>query len=257
MAQLNLSRPIAFFDLETTGVDPAKDRIVEIAVIKLNPDGSKEKYIKRINPEMPIPASSTEIHGITDDDVKDAPTFRQVAHELKTFLSNCDLGGYNSNKFDIPALVEEFLRAGININFRERKLVDVQHIFYRKEPRTLSAAYAFYCSKELKNAHNAEADVVATIDVLEAQLDKYADIENSIHALHEFSGSDDMVDYARRILLKDGVPVFNFGKHKGRPVEDVFRKEPQYYDWMMQADFTLDTKQVISDILNKMLLNKK
>ncbi len=257
MAQLQLHRPIAFFDLETTGVDPAKDRIVEIAVIRIQPDGSREKWIKRINPEMPIPADSTEIHGIKDEDVKDAPTFKQVAHDLKNFLTNCDLGGYNSNKFDLPALVEEFLRAGVPVDFRDRKLVDVQQIFYKKEARTLSAAYTFYCDKELTNAHNAEADVLATIDVLESQLDRYADLGSDVKSLHEFSGGDDFVDYARRIILKDGVPVFNFGKYKGQKVEDVFRREPQYYDWMMQADFSRNTKQVISDILNNVLLRKK
>lgn len=256
MAQLQLQRPVAFFDLETTGVDPAKDRIVEIAVVKVHPGGNRESWVKRINPEMPIPPESTAIHGITDEDVKDAPTFKQIAHELKNFMTNCDLGGYNSNKFDIPALVEEFLRADISVDFKDRKLIDVQQIFYKKEARTLSAAYAFYCNKELINAHNAEADVLATIDILEAQLDRYSDLNNDIKSLHDFTGGDDFVDYARRIILKDRVPVFNFGKYKGQKVAEVFRKEPQYYDWMMQADFPRHTKQVISDILNKMLLQK-
>lgn len=256
MAQLQLERPIAFFDLETTGVDAAKDRIVEIAVIKLMPDGSRVSWVKRINPEIPIPAETSAIHGIYDEDVKDAPTFKMVAHELKQFLQNSDLGGYNSNKFDIPALVEEFLRAGVAIDFKTRKLVDVQQVFFKKEARTLSAAYAFYCNKELVNAHSAEADVLATIDVLEAQLDKYADLGKDVNALHEFTGGDDFVDYARRMILKNGVPVFNFGKYKGQAVADVFKKEPQYYDWMMQADFALHTKQMISEILNKTLLKK-
>ncbi len=256
MARLQLQRPIAFFDLETTGVDAAKDRIVEIAVVKLLPDGGRMSWVKRLNPEMPIPAESSAIHGIYDEDIKDAPTFREVAHELKQFLLNCDLGGYNSNKFDIPALAEEFLRVGIPVDFKSRKLVDVQQIFFKKEARTLSAAYAFYCNKELENAHSAEADVDATIDVLEAQLDKYSDLANDVTQLHNFTGGDDFVDYARRMVMKNGVPVFNFGKHKGVPVEDVFRKEPQYYDWMMQADFALHTKQMISEILNNMLLKK-
>jgi len=256
MAQLQLQRPVAFFDLETTGVDPAKDRIVEIAVVKVHPGGNRESWVKRINPEMPIPPESTAIHGITDEDVKNAPTFKQIAHELKNFMTNCDLGGYNSNKFDIPALVEEFLRADIPVDFKDRKLIDVQQIFYKKEARTLSAAYTFYCNKELINAHSAEADVLATIDVLEAQLDRYSDLNNDIKSLHDFTGGDDFVDYARRIILKDGAPVFNFGKYKGQKVAEVFRKEPQYYDWMMQADFPRHTKQVISDILNKMLLQK-
>jgi DNA polymerase-3 subunit epsilon len=257
MAQLNLKRPVAFFDLETTGVDPAKDRIIEIAIVKLNPDGTKERYEKRINPERPIPAETTAIHGIKDEDVRDCPTFKQLAHEINNFIKNCDLGGYNSNKFDIPCLAEELLRAGITVDFKSRKLVDVQQVFYKMEPRTLSAAYQFYCSKELTNAHAAMADVEATVEILEAQLDKYqASIENDVTALHKFTGGDDFVDYARRIVLKDGVPVFNFGKHKGIPVETVFKKEPQYYDWMMQSDFALHTKQCISEILNQMLLKK-
>ncbi|KAA5535058.1 3'-5' exonuclease [Taibaiella lutea] len=257
MAQLQLQRPIAFFDLETTGVDAAKDRIVEIAVIKLIPDGSRHSWVKRINPEMPIPAESSAIHGIYDADIADAPTFKDIAHELKQFLHNCDLGGYNSNKFDIPALAEAFLRVNIPVDFKTRKLVDVQQVFFKKEARTLSAAYSFYCNKDLINAHSAEADVIATIDVLEAQLDKYADLGKDVNALHDFTGGDDFVDYARRMVLKNGVPVFNFGKYKGQAVEDVFRKEPQYYDWMMNADFALHTKQMISEILNKMLLKNK
>jgi len=256
MAQLNLQRPIAFFDLETTGVNPAKDRILEIAVVKLHPDGSRESWVKKINPEIPIPAESSAIHGIFDGDVKDAPTFKQIAHELKQFLSHCDLGGYNSNRFDLPVLAEEFLRAGLRVDFKDCKLVDVQQIFFKKEARTLSAAYTFYCNKDLADAHSAEADVLATVAVLEAQLDRYADLKNDIDHLHEFTGGNDLVDYSGRIIMKDGEPVFNFGKHKGKKVEEVFKKEPQYYDWMMQADFTLHTKQCISEILNKMLLNK-
>jgi len=256
MARLQLQRPIAFFDLETTGVDAAKDRIVEIAVVKLLPDGGRLTWVRRLNPEIPIPAESSAIHGIYDEDVKDAPTFRSIAHELKQFLHNCDLAGYNSNKFDIPALAEEFLRAGVPVDFKNRKLIDVQQVFFKKEARTLSAAYAFYCNRELNNAHSAEADVLATIDVLEAQLDKYQDLANDVNALHDFTGGDDFVDYARRMILKNGIPVFNFGKHKGIAVEEVFRKEPQYYDWMMQADFSLHTKQMISEILNNMLLRR-
>ncbi len=257
MAQLQLEKPIAFFDLETTGVDPAKDRIIEIAIVKLNPDGSRESYVKRINPERPIPAETTAIHGISDEDVKDAPTFKQLAHEIFNFIKNCDLGGYNSNKFDIPCLAEELLRAGVNVDFKKRKLVDVQQVFYKMEPRTLSAAYNFYCQKEHKNAHAALADVEATIEILEAQLDKYEQtVHNNVDELHKFTGGDDFVDYARRIILKNGIPVFNFGKHKGTAVTEVFRKEPQYYDWMMQSDFALNTKQCISEILNTMLLKK-
>lgn len=254
MAKLNLKRPIAFFDLETTGTNPVKDRIIEIAVIKLNPDGSRELWVKRLNPEMPIPAESSAIHGIYDADVANEPTFKQVAHELKQFLHNCDMAGYNSNQFDLPLLAESFLRVDVPVDFRSRKKIDVQQIFFKKEQRTLSAALKFYCRKDLNNAHAAEADVNATIDVLEAQLDRYEDLENNVEALDAFTGSNDFLDYSRRIALKDGKAVFNFGKYKGKLVETVFKNEPQYYDWMMQSDFSLDTKQVISEILNKSLL---
>lgn len=254
MAKLNLKRPLAFFDLETTGTNPVKDRIVEIAVIKVKPDGSRENWVKRINPERPIPKEASEIHGIYDQDVADKPTFRQVAQELKDFLNNCDLAGYNSNQFDLPMLAESFLREEVAIDFRNRKKVDIQQIFFKMEPRTLSAALKFYCGNDLKDAHSASADVNATIDVLEAQLDRYEDLENEVEALDQFTGSKDFLDYSRRIVLKNNIPCFNFGKHKGKPVDQVFKKEPQYYDWMMQADFSLDTKQVISEILNKTLL---
>ena len=256
MAQLSLKRPIVFFDLETTGTDHAKDRIVELAMVKLHPDGRRENYVKRVNPGMPIPAEVTAIHGITDEDVKDAPTFKQIAHNLYDWMKNCDLGGYNSNKFDLPLLAEEFLRAGVNVDFTERHMIDVQQIFFKMESRSLSAAYNFYCNKQLENAHSAEADILATIEVLEAQLDKYVDISNDVKDLHRFSGGEDFVDYARRIIMKEGHPVFNFGKYKGKKVEDVFNAEPQYYDWMMQADFPLHTKQKISEILNRMKLQK-
>lgn len=254
MANLQLKRPIIFFDLETTGVDAAKDRIVELAFIKLHPDGTRDSFIKRINPGMPIPKESSDIHGITDEDVKDAPMFKHIAHQLYEWMQNCDLGGYNSSKFDIPVLAEEFLRVGIHVDFTERKMIDVQQIFFKMESRSLSAAYKFYCQKSLDNAHSAEADVNATIDVLEAQLDRYEELTNDVHTLHKFTGGEQFVDYARRIILKDGHPVFNFGKYKGMKVEDVFTKEPQYYDWMMQADFALHTKQKISEILNRMKL---
>lgn len=256
MAQLALNRPIIFFDLETTGTDHAKDRIVEIAMVKLKNDGTRDNYVKRLNPGMPIPAESSAIHGIYDHDVKDAPTFKQIAHGLYEWMKHCDLGGYNSAKFDIPLLAEEFLRAGINVDFTERHMIDVQQIFFKMESRSLSAAYNFYCNKHLENAHSAEADVLATIEVLEAQLDRYEDLQNEVKALHVFTSGDQYVDYARRIVVKDGHPVFNFGKHKGRKVEEIFNIEPQYYDWMMQADFPLHTKQKISEILNRMKLQK-
>lgn len=254
MSRLNLKRPIVFFDLETTGTDIAKDRIVELAFVKILPTGARERYVKRINPGMPIPPSSTAIHGIRDEDVKDAPLFKQIAHELYEWMKNCDLGGYNSMKFDLPVLAEELLRAGIHVDFTERSMVDVQQIFFKMESRSLSAAYSFYCNKTLENAHSAEADINATIDVLEAQLDRYSNLVPEVKALHDFTDGNDYVDYARRIVLKDGQPVFNFGKYKGRKVEEVFAMEPQYYDWMMQADFALHTKQKISEILNRMKL---
>ena len=256
MSQLSLKRPIVFFDLETTGTDHAKDRIVELAFVKLNPDGRRDSYVKRLNPGIPIPASVTAIHGIKDEDVKDAQMFKHIAHDLYEWIKNCDLGGYNSSKFDLPLLAEEFLRAGINVDFTERHMIDVQQIFFKMEARTLSAAYSFYCNKTLENAHSAEIDILATIEVLEAQLDRYTDLGTEVKALHDFTNTEQYVDYARRILLKDGQPVFNFGKYKGRKVEEIFTIEPQYYDWMMQADFSLHTKQKISEILNKMKLKK-
>ncbi len=256
MSKLTLKRPIVFFDLETTGTDNAKDRIVELAFIKIMPDGKREKYVKRINPGMPIPPESTKFHGITDEDIVNAPTFKQIAKELYEWMKGCDLGGYSSSKFDLPLLAEEFLRAGVNVDFTERQMVDVQQIFFKMESRTLSAAYNFYCHKDLDNAHTAEADITATIEVLEAQLEKYPELANDVPGLHKVSNTDEYVDYARRMVMKDGQPVFNFGKYKGRKVEEVFTQEPQYYDWMMQADFALHTKQKISEILNKMKLKK-
>ncbi len=256
MSGLILKKPIIFFDLEATGTDVAKDRIVELAFIKIMPDGKRETFTRRVNPGIPIPPEVTKIHGISDDDVKDCQYFKQIAHTLFDWMRGCDLGGYNSSKFDIPLLAEEFLRTGINVDFTERNMIDVQQIFFKMEARTLSAAYKFYCDKELENAHSAEADINATIDVLEAQLQRYANIGNDVPTLHKFTNGDEYVDYARRIIMKEGHPVFNFGKYKGKKVEDVFTSEPQYYDWMMQSDFTLHTKQKISEILNRMKLRK-
>lgn len=257
MTGLQLQRPIAFFDLETTGLDQAKDRIIEIAIIKWNPDGSLDEYERRVNPERPISPESSTIHGIYDADVANEPTFKEIAHEVANFIKNCDLGGYNSNKFDLPVLAEEFLRAGHTVDFQTRKLVDVQQVFYKKEPRTLAAAYKFYCDQELINAHSALADVKATVEVLQSQLQRYQDIGNTAAALHDFTGSGEIVDYARRIIKKDEDYYFNFGKHKGKKVIDVLRIEPQYYDWIMQSDFTLHTKQCLSEILKGMYFNKK
>lgn len=252
---LQLSRPIAFFDLETTGVNLSSDRIVEIAIVKILPDGTRQVKRKLINPEMPIPQQSTDIHGITDEMVKDAPTFKQAANELKQFIDNCDIGGYNSNRFDIPVLMEEFLRSGIEVDLSDRRMVDVQHIFYTMEPRTLTAAYKFYCQKELENAHSAESDVNATIDVLEAQIEKYPQLGESVESILQQIGEEKIVDYARRFIFDEkGVEIFNFGKHKGKAVRDVLKAEPQYYDWMMRGDFPLHTKKKLTEILNKTLL---
>jgi len=252
---LQLSRPIAFFDLETTGVNLSSDRIVEVAIVKVLQDGSRQVKRKLINPGIPIPPHITEIHGITDEMVKDAPTFKQAGNELKQFIEGCDLGGYNSNRFDIPMLMEEFLRAGMTVDLSDRRMVDVQHIFYTMEPRTLSAAYKFYCEKELTNAHSAEADVDATIDVLLSQIKRYPKLGSTVDSILGAIGEEKMVDYARRFVFDDkGVEVFNFGKHKGRPVTDVLKAEPQYYDWMMRGDFPLHTKQKLTEILNRTLL---
>jgi len=252
---LNLSRPIAFIDLETTGTSLSTDRIVEIAIIKILPDGNRLIKRKLINPEMHIPEASSEIHGITDEMVKDAPTFKQAGNEIKMFIENCDLGGYNSNRFDIPILMEEFLRAGMDVDLSTRKMIDVQHIFYTMEPRTLTAAYKFFCEKELVDAHSAEADVDATIEVFLAQLNRYKNLGNSVESVLSVIGEDKIVDYARRFSFNDkGVEIFNFGKHKGRPVKEVLRAEPQYYDWMMRGDFPLHTKQKLTEILNSALL---
>jgi len=247
---LNLKRPLVFLDLETTGVDPAKDRIVEISMIKVLPDGTEETRTRRINPEMHIPESATAVHHITDADVKDCPTFKAVAKSLQAWIEGCDLAGYNSNKFDIPVLVEEFLRADIDIDLRKTRLVDVQNIFHRMEQRTLVAAYKFYCQKELTDAHSAEADTRATLEVLKAQLDRYPDeLQNDTDFLADFSARTKDVDFAGRIVYDEhGVECFNFGKHKGRPVAEVFRTEPSYYAWMMNGDFPRYTQKVITAI---------
>lgn len=252
---LQLSRPIAFIDLETTGVSLSTDRIVEIAIIKLLPDGSRQTKRKLLNPQIPIPKTASDIHGITDDMVKDAPTFKSAANEIKVFIENCDLGGYNSNRFDIPILMEEFLRSGLEVDLTKRRMIDVQHIFYTMEPRTLSAAYKFYCEKELVDAHSAEADIAATIDVLDAQLQRYSNLGDSVDSILAVIGEDKIVDYARRFCFDDkGNELFNFGKHKGKLVTDVLKAEPQYYDWMMRGDFPLHTKQKLTEIFNRTLL---
>jgi len=253
---LQLKRPLVFIDLETTGVNLSTDRIVEIAIIKVMPDGSKSIKRKILNPQIPISETSSAIHGITNEKVKDAPTFKQVANELKQFIDDADFSGYNSNRFDIPLLMEEFLRAGITIDMANRRMLDVQHIFHMMEKRTLEAAYKFYCEKELQDAHSAEADAAATWEILEAQLTRYQHLGNTLDTILQFTGEEKFVDFARRFIMDNDVEVFNFGKHKGRPVSDVLRSEPQYYDWMMKGDFPLHTKQKLTEILNRSLLRK-
>jgi DNA polymerase III subunit epsilon len=253
---LKLTRPIAFIDLETTGVNLGSDRIVEIGMIKILPDGNKSVKRKLLNPEMTIPQTTIDIHGITNEMVKNAPTFKQAANDIKQFLDNCDLSGYNSNRFDIPMLMEEFLRAEVEFDMKGRKLVDVQKVFHMMEQRTLSAAYKFYCQKNLEGAHSAEADATATMEILLAQVERYPQMGNTIESILKFTGEDIIVDFARRFVMEKGVEVFNFGKHKGRPVTEVLKAEPQYYDWMMRGDFPLHTKQKLTEILNRSLLKK-
>jgi len=253
---IQLVRPIAVLDLETTGTNLAIDRIVEIAIVKVSPDGSRTVKRKIINPDMKIPEAASAIHGITNDMVKDAPLFRTVANEFKQFIENCDLAGYNSNRFDWPLLMEEFLRSGLEFDLSQRRMIDVQKVFHMMEPRTLGAAYKFYCNKTLDNAHSAEVDATATWEILLAQVDKYPQLGTSIDAINQFLGDEPIVDFARRFVFENGVEVFNFGKHKGRPVTDVLRQEPQYYDWMMKGDFPMHTKQKLTEIFNRSLLKK-
>lgn len=254
---LQLTRPLAFIDLETTGTNLACDRIIEIAIVKILPDGTKQVKHKIINPQVPIPQGSTDIHGFTDEMIKGFPTFKEIANEIKQFIDNADLSGYNSNRFDIPLLVEEFLRAGIQFEIGNRRMVDVQHVFHMMERRTLAAAYQFYCSKELCDAHSAEADATATWEILEAQTERYKNIGNTLDSILEFTGEEKIVDFARRMIMENDVEVFNFGKYKGRPVAEVLKAEPQYYDWMMKGDFPLHTKQKLTEILNRSLLKKQ
>ena len=247
--QLNLKNPIVFFDLETTGTNINSDRIVEICYLKVYPNGNEETKTMRINPEMHIPAEASAVHGIYDEDVADCPTFKEVARGIANDIEGCDLAGFNSNRFDIPVLAEEFLRADVDIDMSRRKFVDVQVIFHKMEQRTLSAAYKFYCGKDLADAHSAEADTLATYEVLKAQLDRYGELQNDVAALAEFSTRAESADFAGRILYNEkGEEVFGFGKYKGRSVAEVFRVEPSYYSWMMNGDFPLYTKKIITEI---------
>lgn len=256
--KIALQRPIAFFDLETTGVNVVHDRIVEIAILKVMPNGEKIRKRMLVNPEMPIPKQASDIHGITNEMVANAPTFKEIANEVIQFLDNCDLGGYNSNNFDIPLLVEECLRVNQSLDIDSRKLLDVQKIFFKMEPRNLSAAYKFYCQKSLDNAHSAEADITATVEIFEAQLDRYDALGNSLDEIIQFTGGNEgrFVDSGKRFAYSGNTIVFNFGKHKGKPVEEVFDKEPTYYDWMMRGEFPLHTKEKLSQMFKHYSLKK-
>lgn len=247
--KLNLKNPLIFFDLETTGIDVAVDRIVEISYLKIYPNGDEESKTMKINPTIPIPPKSTAIHGITDEDVKDAPLFSEVAKSLSRVFEGADFAGYNSNKFDLPLLAEEFLRAETDIDLKKRKFIDIQVIFHKKEQRTLSAAYKFYCDKDLINAHSSMADTVATYEVLKAQLDRYEDLPNDMDELSKYSCQNVNVDFLGRIILnEEGQEIFNFGKYKGKPVAEVLKKDQGYYGWMMNGQFPLYTKNVLTAI---------
>ena len=254
---IELTKPIVFFDLETTGLDVAKDRIVEISVLKVYPDGKEVSKTWVVNPTIPISPSASKVHGFTDKDVKDKPTFAEIAPEVLEYLKNADIGGYNSNKFDIPLLAEELLRANIDYDIKKSKFIDVQVIFFKKEQRTLSAAYKFYCDKDLENAHSAEADIRATWEILQAQLEHYDDLPRKVDKLAEFTSQTKFVDFAGRFIYDaQGNEVFNFGKHKGKKVVEVLEKEPGYYSWMMKNDFPLYTKKVLTAIKLRMNFGK-
>lgn len=247
-SKLELKRPLAFFDLETTGTDFVKDRIIEISILRLNTDGTETVKTARLNPGIPIPVESSKIHGIYDEDVITAPTFKDMAQEFYDLLDPCDLAGFNSNKFDIPLLLEEFIRVGLSFAIDNRALIDVHRIYMQYEKRNLETAYQFYCNKVLNNAHSAEADTRATYEVMMAQLEKYNDLQADIRYLHDFTNEEKFLDSGRRFIFTNGKPCFHFGKYKGRPVEDVLRTDPGYYNWMMDGDFAQHTKQKLREI---------
>lgn len=264
--KLNLKNPLIFIDLETTGINIVTDRIVEIALLKIHADGSEEEKVLKVNPQMPIPPEASKIHGIKDEDIKDAPTFKEVAKSLARFIEGCDFAGFNSNRFDIPLLAEEFLRADVDIDLKKKKFIDVQAIYHKMEKRTLAAAFKFYCKQELVDAHSAKADARATYDVLRSQLDLYQNtefedskgtkstpIENNVEKLSEFSSYDRNVDYIGRVIYdENNVEIFNFGKNKGVPVEKVFREQPGYFGWILNGEFPLYTKKVLTNIKLRM-----
>lgn len=267
MHQLILKKPLAFFDLETTGITISKDRIIDICIMKALPNGEVVSKTQRINPDMPIPLESSMIHGLYDDDVKEAPPFKAVARTLAQFMDGCDLAGFNSNRFDIPLLVEEFLRANVDFDLKNRRFVDAQRIFHLMEPRNLTAAYKFYCNKELIGAHGAEADTMASLEVLNAQVQRYRGMvaktdmgrdivfENDVDMLHSLTANTNIDLAGRMIINEKGEEVFNFGKHKGLPVLDVLKKEPSFYDWMLKGEFPLDTKRRLTEIRLRMFSN--
>lgn len=251
---LNLKNALCVFDIESTGLDVSQDRIVEISMLKIDPTGKEETLTLRINPEMQISAESTEIHGITQEDIKDQPTFKEVSDQVAKFIGDADLAGFNSNKFDIPMLAEEFLRVGHSFDMSARKFIDVQNIFHKMEQRTLVAAYRFYCDKNLENAHSAEADVIATYEVLKAQVEKYEELENDMEFLAKFSVHNKfkIIDFAGRLAENDkGEAIYNFGKHKGKTIEEVDKNEPGYYGWMMNSNFPRYTKAVLKKEIDK------
>jgi DNA polymerase-3 subunit epsilon len=255
--QLNLKKPICFFDLETTGINITNDRVVEISILKVYPDGKEETYTKRVNPTIPIPPEVTLVHGISDADIADAPTFKDISKEVYLMIKDSDLGGFNSNRFDIPVLAEEMLRADIDFDMKHTQSIDVQTIFHKMEQRTLGAAYKFYCDKNLDNAHSAEADTLATYEVLKSQLDRYEELENDTKFLAEFSSRKKFADFAGFISYnKEGIECFSFGKHKGKAVTEVLNKEPGYFGWLLNADFPLYTKKVLTAIKLRAFNNK-
>ena len=266
----NIKKPLAVFDIEATGINTVTEKIIEISILRIEPNGKESINTYRINPDMPIPAESTEIHGITDDDVKDKPLFKDLAKEINKQLEGCDLGGYNLLKFDIPILVEEFLKCDIDFDIRNRNIIDAQKIFYLMEPRTLSAAYKFFCNKSLENAHSAEADTIATFEVIKAQLERYNGVEiedkegnlytpvtEDINSLHKISMSNNVDLAGRMVFNSKGVAVFNFGKYKNQSVEQVLQKDPAYYGWIMNNEFSLDTKRKLTEIKLKGALKRK
>jgi DNA polymerase III subunit epsilon len=254
---LQLKKPLAVIDIEATGTNVSTDRIVEIAIVKLLPDGNRTVKRKIVNPQISIPQVCIDIHGITNEMVKDAPVFKQVAQEIKQFIDSCDLACYNAYRLDIPLLMEEFIRAEVDFDMKSRKIVDVQKIFHQMEQRTLSAAYRFYCNKNLEGAHGAEVDAAATAEILNAQIERYPQLGTTVDSIIKAVGEDSIIDFARRFTFDDkGVEVFNFGKHKGRPVADVLKAEPQYYDWMMKGEFPMNTKQKLTEMYTKIMLKK-